>query len=138
MYRDMMRMIGEWSPEVEEAFQILINPETELKWQDEIALYRKVMKASLKPLKYMAFGTRFNEIAGIGIPYFNKMALFPLFKTIATGDIKPLYDRMVDTTNPIDMVMFNSAVKAGSRAPLDYYTDNDTAINDLSKLTTYT
>nr|DAX32531.1 MAG TPA: hypothetical protein [Caudoviricetes sp.] len=72
-------------------------------------------------MKYVAFGTRFNEIPGLGIPYFNKMALFPLFKSIATGDIKALYDRMVDPNNPLDMVMFDSAVKAGSRNPMKAY-----------------
>ena len=51
------------------------------------------------------------------------MALFPLFKSIATGDIKPLYDRMMQPGNELDMVMFNSAVKAGSEAPSDYYTN---------------
>ena len=142
MYRNMMRMIGEWSPEVEEAFQILTNPETELSWYDELELYRKVTKASLKPLKYMAFGFRTKEQQGLGIPYFNKMALFPVFKTIATGDMADLYERMTATgkyseSNPIDMVMFNSAVKVGSRAPKDYYANGDTDVTDLNKLTVY-
>ena len=68
-------------------------------------------------MKYMAFGTRFNEIPGLGIPYFNKMALFPLFKSVATGDMKKLYDRMTEPDNEIDMVLFDSSVKAGSRSP---------------------
>ena len=68
-------------------------------------------------MKYMAFGTRFNEVPGLGIPYFNKMALFPLFKSVATGDMKKLYDRMTEPGNEIDMVLFDSSVKAGSRSP---------------------
>jgi hypothetical protein len=96
MYRDMMRMIGQWSTEVEEAFNILTDPSKEDLWLSDPKLYKQMLKASLKPLKYMAFGNRLDEIPGLSIPYFNKMALFPLFKSIATGDIKPLYDRMVD------------------------------------------
>lgn len=120
MYRDMMRMIGQWSTEVEEAFKILTDPASSRLWESDPVLYKKVLKTSLKPLKYMAFGQRLSEIAGLGIPYFNKMALFPLFESIATGDMKPLYDRMTGD-NPLDMVMFNSAVKAGSVGAMDYY-----------------
>jgi hypothetical protein len=54
----------------------------------------------MKPLKYVAFGDRVQNNGNGGtstlIPYYNKMALFPLFKGIATGSIKPLYDRMAD------------------------------------------
>jgi len=66
------------------------------------------------------------------------MALQPLFKGIATGSIKPLYDRMTDKDDPIDMIMFESAVKSGSQNPMDYYSDFKTgSVNDLNKLTTY-
>lgn len=139
MYRKMMRMIGEWSAEVEEAFEILTDPDRQ-DWESNPELYSKMLQASLKPLKYMAFGTRFNEITGLGIPYFNKMALFPLFKQVATGDMKALYDRMTDPNNPLDMVMFNSAVKAGSRSPIDYYTIDENGkqvINNMEKLVVY-
>lgn len=135
MYRDMMRMIGQWSTEVEEAFNILTDPNKEDLWLSDPKLYKQMLKASLKPLKYMAFGNRLDEIPGLSIPYFNKMALFPLFKSIATGDIKPLYDRMVDQSNPLDMVMFNSAVKAGSRGAMSYKTGDQ--INNMNNLVVY-
>lgn len=135
MYRDMMRMIGQWSTEVEEAFKILTDPSSNRLWESDPVLYKKVLKASLKPLKYMAFGQRLSEIAGLGVPYFNKMALFPLFESVATGDMKPLYDRMTGD-NPLDMVMFNSAVKAGSVGAMDYY--NGDNIADLNNLVVYT
>lgn len=127
MYRKMMRQIGEWSSEIEEAFNILTDPKTEDIWESDPETYAKMLEISLKPLKYMAFGTRFEN--GLNVPYFNKMALFPLFKSIATGDIKALYDRMTDKDNPLDMVMFNSAVKAGSKSPIDYYIDVQDVLN---------
>lgn len=121
MTRDLLRMRGVWSPEIKKAFEILTNEDTANLWDSDPKLYAEANKVILNAMKYMAFGTRFNEIPGLGIPYFNKMALFPLFKSIATGDIKALYDRMVDLSKPVDMVLFDSAVKAGSRSPMKFY-----------------
>lgn len=121
MTRDLLRMRGVWSPEIKKAFEILTNEYTANLWDSDPKLYAEANKVILNAMKYMAFGTRFNEIPGLGIPYFNKMALFPLFKSIATGDIKALYDRMVDPSKPVDMVLFDSAVKAGSRSPMKFY-----------------
>lgn len=121
MTRDLLRMRGVWSPEIKKAFDILTNEDTANLWDSDPELYAEANKVILNAMKYMAFGTRFNEIPGLGIPYFNKMALFPLFKSIATGDIKALYDRMTDPSKPVDMVLFDSAVKAGSRSPMKFY-----------------
>ena len=121
MTRDLLRMRGVWSPEIKKAFEILTNEDTANLWDSDPKLYAEANKVILNAMKYMAFGTRFNEIPGLGIPYFNKMALFPLFKSIATGDIKALYDRIVDPSKPVDMVLFDSAVKAGSRSPMKFY-----------------
>ncbi len=121
MTRDLLRMRGVWSPEIKKAFEILTNEDTADLWDSDPKLYAEANKVILNAMKYMAFGTRFNEIPGLGIPYFNKMALFPLFKSIATGDIKALYDRMTDPSKPVDMVLFDSAVKAGSRSPMKFY-----------------
>lgn len=121
MTRDLLRMRGVWSPEIKKAFEILTNEDTANLLDSDPKLYAEANKVILNAMKYMAFGTRFNEIPGLGIPYFNKMALFPLFKSIATGDIKALYDRMVDPSKPVDMVLFDSAVKAGSRSPMKFY-----------------
>lgn len=121
MTRDLLRMCGVWSPEIKKAFDILTNEDTADLWDSDPKLYAEANKVILNAMKYMAFGTRFNEIPGLGIPYFNKMALFPLFKSIATGDIKALYDRMTDPSKPVDMVLFDSAVKAGSRSPMKFY-----------------
>lgn len=135
-YARMMRSIGMWSPEIAEAYRILTEPanETERNWESQAEAYHKVMKASYKPLKYMAFGRRIEN--GLSVPYFNKMALFPLFESVATGDIRKLYERMTDKESPIDMVLFESAVKAGSKNPLSWKGE-DGNVNDLSKFTTY-
>lgn len=121
MAENLLRMRGVWSYDIKRAFDILTNPETADKWESDPNLYAQANKVVLNAMKYVAFGTRFDEIPGLGIPYFNKMALFPLFKSIATGDIRKLYDRMTAPGREIDMVMFNSAVKAGSRNPVKPY-----------------
>lgn len=119
MTRDLLRMRGVWNADIKRAFEVLTNPDTADKWESDPKLYAEANKVILNAMKYIAFGTRFRN--GLGIPYFNKMALFPLFKSVATGDIKALYDRMVDPNDPIDMAMFDSAVKAGSESPTAYY-----------------
>lgn len=159
-YAKMMRSVGMWNAEIAEAYRILTEPanEAERNWESQAEAYHKVMKASYKPLKYMAFGRRIEN--GLSVPYFNKMALFPLFEQVATGDIKKLYDRMTDKKNPIDMVLFESAVKAGSKNPLSWkrprtnqevydelgegqmaidpeMLEEQKYVNDLYKLTTY-
>ena len=121
MAETLLRMRGVWSYDIKRAFDVLTNPETADKWESDPKLYAEANKVVLNAMKYVAFGTRFDEIPGLGIPYFNKMALFPLFKSIATGDIRKLYDRMTAPGKEIDMVLFNSAVKAGSRNPVKPY-----------------
>ena len=121
MTERLLRMRGVWSYEIQQAFKVLTDPETADKWESDPKLYAQANKVILNAMKYMAFGTRFNEIPGLGIPYFNKMALFPLFKSVATGDMKKLYDRMTEPNNEIDMVLFDSSVKAGSRSPQKMY-----------------
>lgn len=121
MTERLLRMRGVWSYEIQQAFKVLTDPETADKWESDPKLYAQANKVILNAMKYMAFGTRFNEVPGLGIPYFNKMALFPLFKSVATGDMKKLYDRMTEPGNEIDMVLFDSSVKAGSRSPQKMY-----------------
>lgn len=133
MYRKLMQAIGEYSPEVEKAFELLTDPNTSISVFEKMELYSKLLEASLKPLKYMASGMRFEQ--GLGVPYFNKMALFPVFDFVATGDMKKMYERMTQEGNELDMIMFNSAVKVGSRDAHDAYEDGQ--MTDLSNLTVY-
>lgn len=134
MYKRLMQSIGEFGPEVEEAFNILTDPNTAIDSFYKMELYSKLLAASLKPLKYMATAQRFEN--GLGVPYFNKMALFPVFDFIATGDMRKVYERMMKPGDELDMIMFNSAVKAGSKDAKSAYVDGQ--MSDLDNLTVYT
>ncbi|WP_279148381.1 hypothetical protein [Segatella bryantii] len=50
---------------------------------------------------------------GLPVHFYNKYALFPLFKGINYGFTSILYDKMTDPENGVDMVMMESAVKVG-------------------------
>ena len=132
-YKRIVQSLGEWSPEIEEAFEILerdpeVDPETgEVKTiLDDPDLYAKALKASIKPLKMMYFGDHFDEVSSINVPVFDKMALFPMFKVLANADNKALYDRMNnEELGTIDMLKFESSTKVGSPAnKLRVYKDN--------------
>lgn len=122
-YKRVMQALGEWSPEIEEAYNILEGDADVLGNPD---LYAKALKASIKPLKMMYFGDHFDEISGINVPVFDKMALFPMFKVLAKADNKYLYDRMNnEQLGAIDMLKFESSTKVGStRDKLKVYRDN--------------
>ena len=121
-YKRIMQSLGEWSPEIERAFNLLENDDI-LRDPD---IYTKAMKAVIKPLKMVYFGDHFDNISGINIPVYNKMAIFPMFKILAKADNMALYDRMNnEELGTIDMMLFESAVKVGSTADkLKVYNDN--------------
>lgn len=129
MYRNMMQISGRWSAEIREAYNILQSEDTD--WLNDPERYFKALRATLQPLKYTSYGTRFDAGKGLGIPFYNKMAIFPLFRFMATGENLALYERMNRPGNEIDMVLFNSAVKVGSQAPSEFNP------NTLEQLVTY-
>lgn len=122
-YKRIMQALGEWSPEIEEAYNILESNQNVL---GNPELYAKALRASIKPLKMMYFGDHFDEVSNINVPVFDKMALFPMFKILANADNKYLYDRMNnEQLGTIDMVKFESSTKVGStRDKLKVYKDN--------------
>lgn len=137
MYRDIVKMLGEWSDEIEEAFNIM---ESDTDWLNDAELYAKSLKTLIKPLKTTYFGYTYDANLKHCIPVFNKMAMFPMFKVLATGDNREIYDRMnaigkYKGLTPIDQVAFESAVKVGIQGATDIYKDykND-EINDLSNM----
>lgn len=121
-YKRIMQSLGEWSPKIEKAFKLLENDKI-LRDPD---IYTKAMKAVIKPLKMVYFGDHFDNISGINVPVYNKMAIFPMFKILAKADNRALYDRMNnEELGTIDMMLFESAVKVGSTADkLRVYNDN--------------
>ena len=122
-YKRIMQALGEWSPEIEEAYNILESNQNVL---GNPELYAKALRASIKPLKMMYFGDHFDEVSNINVPVFDKMALFPMFKILANADNKYLYDRMNnEQLGTIDMLKFESSTKVGStRDKLKVYKDN--------------
>lgn len=122
-YKRIMQALGEWSPEIEEAYNILESNQDVL---GNPELYAKALRASIKPLKMMYFGDHFDEVSNINVPVFDKMALFPMFKILANADNKYLYDRMNnEQLGTIDMLKFESSTKVGStRDKLKVYKDN--------------
>lgn len=139
MYKDIARMLGEWNRSVKKAFEILESAED---WLSDPELYQKSLKTLIKALKTTYFGYTYNDRLKHNVPVYNKMAMFPLFKVLATGDNRELYDRMnavgkYEGLQPIDQAAFESAVKVGAEGKSKFYKDvNNEEINDLTNLHT--
>ena len=82
-------------------------------------------------------GDTYESKLGLDIPVFNKMAIFPLFKTIAKADNRHLYDRMNnEDLGVIDMLVFESSVKVGLGNAVRIYKDgynNELNLDELNK-----
>ena len=129
-YKRLMKSLGEWSPEIEEAYNIM---ESDDSWLSDTEKYQKAIKAITQPLKMVYFGDHFDQTLGMNVNTFDKMALFPLFKTFAKADNKYLYDRMNDASKGyIDMVAFGSAIKVGGRKKLSFYKDGKVNLSELT------
>lgn len=129
-YKRLMKSLGEWSLEIEEAYNIM---ESDDSWLSDTEKYQKAIKAITQPLKMVYFGDHFDQTLGMNVNTFDKMALFPLFKTFAKADNKYLYDRMNDASKGyIDMVAFESAIKVGGRKKLSFYKDGKVNLSELT------
>ena len=130
-YKRIAQALGQWNDEIEEAYNIL---ETNDDWLSDPDLYQKAIKFIHQPLKMVYFGDHFDNDLQMNVNTFDKMALFPLFKSFAKADNKKLYDRMNNKEKGvIDMVAFESAIKVGGRNKLNYY-QQDTVTQDLDKV----
>lgn len=134
MYRSILIRLGRWDDETKEAFKLIQSDD--VSWMTDDAKYLDVMNVLFNPLKMIYFGSSFK--GNLEVPKLDKMAMFPLFKSIATGDLEALYNRMnhpAENQRAIDMVAFNSAVKVGNNHPISFYEDEtNTSISDLGKL----
>lgn len=110
MCEALLRMEGAYSDDIQEAFKIL-RGEVESDYLGKIDAYQKVMTSVIGNQKYTAFGRRLQN--GNSVPYYHKMALFPIFDCIATGKMRNIFDKMKE--QKIDMLLVNSAVKVGSQ-----------------------
>ena len=126
MCENLLRMAGSFSEDVKRAFDILTGKKVDGKVYTtkdirELAdAYQIVLTSVIGAQKYTAYGFREREFVDNAgnrtithIPYYNKTALFPIFKSIATGHLADFYQKMQD--NGIDMIMMHSAVKVGGQ-----------------------
>lgn len=121
LYRRIIQSVGEWSPKVEKAFDLM---ESDTDWLSNPDAYSEALETLIKPLKMVYFGNHRNELMNLSIPVFDKMAIFPMFKVLAKADNKTIYDRMNNSElGTIDMITFESAIKVGARVLVDTYTD---------------
>ena len=113
----LLRMVGSWDSKIERAFKILRGQEVDGKvytTKDILTLqkaYQDVLTTVIGNQKYTAYGFRFAN--GIAAPYYDKMAIFPMFKCISTGATAKIFDKM--KKEGVHMLMINSAVKVGSQ-----------------------
>ena len=117
----LLRMNGNYSAEIENAFKILREEKTSTILQKQQA-YQAIQTSVIGTQKYTAFGRRKHQKTGIQIPYYNKMALFPLFRCMATGKMANIFDKMKQ--QGIDMLMVDSAVKLGGQGSKDINWDS--------------
>ena len=119
MYRKLRIGMGEWTFQPDEtgysdeiAYNLI---EKDASWMTDPEKVKIVRKLQLKPLKMSYFGNDISsEFPNLVTPVYNKMAMFPLFKYVATSDTgRKLYERMNTKDNEIDMIGFESAVKVG-------------------------
>lgn len=141
MAENLLRMVGNWSSDIERAFKILRGEKVDGKVyttkdiRELASAYEKVYTAVIGNQKYTAFGLR--KEGNTLVPYYNKTALFPLFKCMCTGHTADLYKIMQDQN--VDMVMINSSVKVGSvgSQPLDFNKLDEFKFNTYSQKYSY-
>lgn len=119
--KTLLRMRGKFTSEVKKAFEYLESENSKYNPLRSADAYKTITEALIGTQKYSAYGYRINSATEeIPVHYYNKFALFPLFKFMATGFTVDLYRKMQEGDeqgNPIDMVMMHSGVKTGSEQP---------------------
>ena len=108
----LLRMNGNYSSSIQKAFKILREEVTSTILEKQQA-YKAVITEVIGSQKYTAFGRRTHSKTGIQVSYYNKMALFPIFRCIATGRMQNIFNKMKQ--QQIDMLMIDSAVKVGGQ-----------------------
>ncbi|MFA5396632.1 MAG: hypothetical protein WC346_11555 [Methanogenium sp.] len=123
-HRELLIRMGEWTDLMEDAFNLLLQEDSNLSLEDDIKL-RKIL---MQPLKYVYYGS-INE-DDVRFPVYDKMSFATLFPRQVKGTkLEPLYKWMV--SNKIANAKFDSAVKVGDTKPLMYF-NSDGSINTES------
>lgn len=111
-YKELVRRVDGWTPQVAKAFDLLNDPNADL--EADMNTYAEALAVTLKPLKFMYFGDHYDVDAKRDIPIFDKMAMFPVHRIFSTGDMGKVLEVM--QSRNIHMLAFDSAVKVGQRA----------------------
>lgn len=111
-YKELVRRVDGWTPQVAKAFDLLNGPNADL--EADVDTYAEALAVTLKPLKFMYFGDHYDVDAKRDIPVFDKMAMFPVHRIFSTGDMGKVLEVM--QSRNIHMLAFDSAVKVGQRA----------------------
>ena len=111
-YKELVRRVDGWTPQVAKAFDLLNDPNADL--EADMDTYAEALAVTLKPLKFMYFGDHYDVGAKRDIPIFDKMAIFPVHRIFSTGDMGKVLEVM--QSRNIHMLAFDSAVKVGQRA----------------------
>lgn len=111
-YKELVRRVDGWTPQVAKAFDLLNDPNADL--EADVDTYAEALAVTLKPFKFMYFGDHYDVDAKRDIPVFDKMAMFPVHRIFSTGDMGKVLEVM--QSRNIHMLAFDSAVKVGQRA----------------------
>lgn len=112
MCEALLRMVGSWSSDIEEAFKILRSGNI-YTVRTKLNAYNKIVTTVIGAQKYTAFGRRRDPKTGIMITYYDKYALFPIFESIAYGRTANIFHAM--KKQGVDQLKINSAIKVGSQ-----------------------
>ena len=114
MCEKLLRSLGLYSNKAKQLFTMLRDPNKQYTFRQKADAFTELQEFIVGAQKYSAFGHRNDErLDSLLIPYYNKMALFPIFPSIAMGDMGKVYNKMVN--EGVDMLLFDSAVKIGNK-----------------------
>lgn len=114
MCEKLLRSLGLYSNKAKQLFAMLRDPNKQYTFRQKVDAFTELQEFIVGAQKYSAFGHRNDERLGsLLIPYYNKMALFPIFPSIAMGDMGKVYNKMIN--EGVDMLLFDSAVKIGNK-----------------------
>lgn len=114
MCEKLLRSLGLYKNKVKQLFDMLRDPDKQYTFRQKADAFAELQEFIVGAQKYSAFGHRNDDQLGsLLIPYYNKMALFPIFPSIAMGDMGKVYNKMIN--EGVDMLLFDSAVKIGNK-----------------------
>ena len=114
MCEKLLRSLGLYNNKAKQLFAMLRDPDKQYTFRQKADAFSELQEFIVGAQKYSAFGHRNDDQLGsLLIPYYNKMALFPIFPSIAMGDMGKVYNKMIN--EGVDMLLFDSAVKIGNK-----------------------